>query len=77
MQDLADYGLQIGDTVRFQRVPGGHWIELTVKGTNKDGSLHLSGPSGFRALMPDGLQRKDHGPKGGTVWTPLQPGGKP
>lgn len=75
MTDLADFGLQVGDTVRWQRKPGGVWVTLTVKGVEKDGSLSLIGPTGFRALMPDRLQRKQHGPKGGVVWVPLQPGG--
>lgn len=74
--DLADFGLQVGDTVRWRRGDAGTWRELTVKGIERDGSLSLLGPQGFRAIMPDRLQRKDHGPKGGIVWTPLQPGGK-
>lgn len=69
--ELANFGLQIGDTVRWQRKPGGRWHELTVKGVEKDGSLSLLGTQGFRALMPDRLERKQHGPKGKVVWVPL------
>lgn len=72
--NLADYGLEQGATVRWRRGQHGHWREFTVRGINKDGSLDLIGPYGARALMPDKIQRKDHGPKGGIVWTPLQPG---
>lgn len=72
--DLADFGLQVGDTVRWRRAERGHWVELTVKGVERDGSLSLLGPQGFRALRPHTLQRKHRGPKGGVVWVPLQEG---
>jgi hypothetical protein len=72
--DLADYGLQVGDIVRWRRAARGNWTELKVKGIERDGSLSLLGPQGFRALRPETLQRKDRGPKGGVVWTPLQSG---
>lgn len=68
MSTLDDYGLAIGDRVRFQRKPGGNWTEANVRGINKDGSVDLGTPTGIRAIMPNRLEVKRSGPKGGTQW---------
>lgn len=71
MTDLTDLDLAVGDTVRYQRKPGAHWTLMRVQGVEKDGSIRLVGDNGIRAIMPDRLERKAHGPKGGVLWLPL------
>lgn len=71
MTTLTDYGLVVGDRVRFQRKPGGNWTEANVRGINKDGSVDLGTPTGIRAIMPNRLEVKRSGPKGGIQWHPV------
>lgn len=71
MTDLTEYGLVVGDRVRFHRKPGSTWTEANVRGINKDGSVDIGTANGIRAFMPERLEVKRHGPKGGVVWHPV------
>jgi hypothetical protein len=65
------YGLQKGDEVRFQTVDGGNYTTATVSGESKDGSLSLWDGRLSRSIMPERVQRKKRGPRGGTIWEDL------
>lgn len=73
MADLTDYGLEPGDTVRFRPPlrPTGNWHEGNVRSINKDGSVEIGTPTGIRAIMPDRLEVKRTGPRGGRQWQPV------
>lgn len=67
------YNLESGDKVRFRLQEGQSWIQATVMGEHKDGSLHLYDPrmGHSRAIMPEKVQRKKTGPRGGVLWEDL------
>jgi hypothetical protein len=69
---LLALGLRAGDTVRFRRTPTGRWIEGTVVGREKDGSVSVRDRRGAaRAIVAERLQVRSEGPRGGTVWLPV------
>ena len=67
------YHLEAGDKVRFRMNEGQSWIQATVMGEHKDGSLHLFDPKmgHSRAIMPEKVQRRKTGPRGGVLWEDL------
>ena len=74
MKQLADFGLTREDEIRFQKKKGGAWHYGHPHGMNKDGSITVgTREKGMRALMPEHLQVKRTGPRGGTVWQAVGP----
>lgn len=68
---LAPFHLQAGDTVRFRRTDKSRFTEGTVRGVNKDGSLDIVAGGKIRALMPERVEAKRRGPRGGILWEAL------
>jgi hypothetical protein len=69
IDDLARIGLRSGDKVRFRKITGGRWIEATVVGLEKDGSVALRDPRGHaRSIRFDRLEVKGEGPRGAVMW---------
>jgi len=67
--DLLLVGLRVGDRVRFRRVEGGHWVEGTVKGRERDGSIALHDTRGAaRAITLDRLEVLRRSSRGRPVW---------
>lgn len=73
MTELNDYNLAVGDEVRYRRKDRGNWHYGTARGINKDGSITVGSLHGMRALMPEHLEAKRTGPRGGTVWQAIVP----
>ncbi|MDD9371009.1 MAG: hypothetical protein PV358_12900 [Acidimicrobiales bacterium] len=67
--DLAPLGLATGDRVRWRDRRSSRWREGRVLGRERDGSVGVrDGRGASRALLPDRLEVRDRGPRGGVVW---------
>ncbi len=72
MSSLAELGLRAGDCVRFRRRDADRWRQGVVDRREKDGSVGIRDAKGAsRAILPDRIEVKDRGPRGGVVWEPL------
>lgn len=61
--------LEKGTQVRFRLRGDVNWSQGKILGDNKDGSLTiLEYKAGIRSIMPENVQRKDRGPRGGDLW---------
>lgn len=70
--DLAPLGLVAGDRVRWRDRRSSRWREGRVLGRERDGSVGVrDGRGASRALLPDRLEVRDRGPRGGVVWEPV------
>ncbi|HEX5945220.1 MAG TPA: hypothetical protein VFY82_03040 [Acidimicrobiales bacterium] len=70
--DLAPLGLATGDRVRWRDRRSSRWREGRVLGRERDGSVGVrDGRGASRALLPDRLEVRDRGPRGGVVWEPV------
>lgn len=70
--DLAPLGLVLGDRVRWRDRRSSRWREGRVLGRERDGSVGVrDGRGASRALLPDRLEVRDRGPRGGVVWEPV------
>lgn len=67
---LDKLDLEKGTQVRFRSRDDGNWSQGKIIGDNeKDGSLTIAEyKAGIRSIMPDRVQRKDRGPRGGDLW---------
>lgn len=65
--------LPIDTEVRFRYTEGADWLYGRVNGDNKDGSVSVGEKKTghFRAFMPEKIERKVIGPRGGIKWEPL------
>ncbi len=69
---LATLGLAVGDRVRWRDRRSSRWREGRVLGRERDGSVGVrDGRGASRALLPDRLEVRDRGPRGGVVWEPV------
>lgn len=69
---LTQFHLDVGDQVRFRQRDGQDWTNGVVRGDYKDGSITIFDADGkMRAIMPDKIQVKFRGPRGGTTWKDL------
>ena len=73
---LADYGLELGDTLRYRKInTQDKWKSgIKVLGINKDISIACSQKGKFRAFLPGfayDIEVKRKGPRGGTLWEPV------
>jgi hypothetical protein len=69
---LEQLGLRRGAAVRFRRRAGGHWCEGVVTGLERDGSVGVrDGDGRSRALLPEALEVRRAGRRGGPGWEPL------
>jgi hypothetical protein len=68
------YSITSDDTIRFPKAPGS-----TAKVTGKalsvgaDGSVTCSAGGRLRAIVPEKIEVKMRGPRGGVNWVPLVP----
>lgn len=70
--ELAPLGLAVGDRVRWRDRRSSRWREGRVLGRERDGSVGVrDGRGASRALLPDRLEVRDRGPRGGVVWEPV------
>jgi hypothetical protein len=68
---LEQVGLRAGDRVRWRPREGARWVEGTVTGRERDGSIGVRDPQGrSRALPLDRLEVRARGPRGATTWEP-------
>lgn len=68
---LEELGLRPGDAVRWRPRPGARWVEGTVTGRERDGSIGLRDPQGrARALPLDRLEVRAVGRRGARTWEP-------
>jgi hypothetical protein len=66
---LDSLELEKGTLVRFRIKDDVNWSQGKILGDNKDGSLTiLEYKAGIRSIMPENVQRKDRGPRGGDLW---------
>lgn len=69
---LERLGLRAGEAVRWRPKPGARWVEGTVTGLERDGSIGLTDPQGrARALPVERLEVRASGPRGARTWEPL------
>jgi len=72
VRDLVELGLAPGDRVRWRERPAARWSEGKVVGRERDGSVGVrDGNGASRALVPDRLEVRARGPRGGHVWEPV------
>jgi hypothetical protein len=70
--DLPQLGLRAGDRVRWRPRPNRRWVEGTVTGRERDGSVGVRDGGGrARALPFDRLEVRTTGPRGAYVWEPV------
>lgn len=68
---LEALGLRVGDQVRWRPRPGARWVEGTVTGRERDGSIGVRDPQGrARALTLDRLEVRSAGRRGARTWEP-------
>lgn len=67
---LAEYGLCVDDDVRFRHREEQNWTKGRVLGVgSKDFSVTLVDDGGhMRSIMPDKMQKRIPGPRGGKLW---------
>lgn len=67
-------GLRPDDTIRFPRTAG---VSTTVEGhpidIAPDGSVTCLAGGKFRAILPEKIEVRMRGPRGGIQWVPLVP----
>jgi hypothetical protein len=70
----ADHKLKPTDAIRFRKSPGSStWVEGKPLDVAADGSITCSAGGRIRAVLPERLEVKITGPRGGTQWVPLIP----
>jgi hypothetical protein len=68
---LEELGLRAGDAVRWRPRDGARWVEGTVTGRERDGSIGVRDPQGrSRALTLDRLEVRATGRRGARTWEP-------
>ena len=74
-QALYDtYQLRPDDVIRFPKSPGNSAkIEGKPLSVGTDGSITCSAGGRLRAVLPEKIEVKTIGPRGGRVWAPLVP----
>ena len=66
---VEELGLRRGDVVRWRPREGSRWVEGTVVGRERDGSVGLRDPQGrARALPLERLEVRTLGPRGARTW---------
>jgi hypothetical protein len=71
--DLRALGLAPGDRVRWRERASSRWREGRVTGRERDGSVAVrDGRGASRALRAERLEVRTAGPRGGTLWEPVQ-----
>lgn len=66
---LRALGLRPGQTVRFRRTAGEHWVEGVILGVEKDASIGVRDADGrFRAVPVPRIEVRVDGPRGGRRW---------
>ena len=69
---LEALGVRVGDRARWRPRDGARWVEGTITGRERDGSIGLRDPQGrARALPVDRLEVAATGPRGARTWEPL------
>ena len=70
---LEALGLAVGDRVRWRERAGARWSEGRVVGRERDGSVGVrdDGHGASRALVPERLEVRVPGPRGGRGWEPV------
>jgi hypothetical protein len=70
--DLLALGLAPDDRVRWRDRRSSRWREGRVVGRERDGSVGVRDDRGAsRALLPERLEVRGRGPRGGVVWEPV------
>lgn len=71
---LLVLGLRPGDEIRFPK-PGRDQAYITGKpiDVNSDGSVNVIAKGATRAILPEKIQVKMRGPRGGVKWEDLVP----
>ncbi len=73
-KDLYDrHKLRSDDTIRFRQTGRTSWVEGRPLGVAGDGSITCSAGGKLRAILPERIEVKMPGPRGGTNWVPLIP----
>jgi hypothetical protein len=69
---LKEYGLTLGEQVRFRTTDSGDWTYGNANTVEKDGSIRLYVKTKARSILPTHCQVKRVGPRGGITWEPLE-----
>lgn len=70
--DLAAFGLQAGESVRFRRGGRGRWHAGRLERIERDGSIGVRDAKGAsRALRAELVEVAASGPRGAARWEPL------
>jgi len=75
-QELYDiFSITSEDVIRFPKKPGDKSAKVTGKALsiNTDGSVNCSAAGRLRAVLPEKIEVKVIGPRGGINWVPLVP----
>jgi hypothetical protein len=69
------FGITSEDVIRFPKRPGDSSSKVTGKAlsVNNDGSVTCSAAGRIRAVVPEKIEVKTRGPRGGVNWVPLVP----
>ena len=68
---VEELGLRPGDVVRWRPRDGARWVEGTVIGRERDGSIGVRDPQGrARSLPLERLEARTSGPRGARTWEP-------
>lgn len=68
---LDAFGLEKGQTIRYQANPNARYIEGSVMGVGRDGSLTVYAKGKTRSFAAEKCERKTRGPRGGAKWEPV------
>ena len=69
---VEELGLRAGDVVRWRPRDGARWVQGTVAGRERDGSISVHDSQGrARALPMERLEVRTTGPRGARTWEPL------
>ncbi len=71
-----EYGLEPGEKIKYRIFDGGHYANGTITKNrsivNDDGSINIAGDKReSRSVMPEHIQQKKVGTRGGTSWSNL------
>lgn len=65
---LKKFKLKVDDEVRFRINENHNWTKGIIKGENPDKSITIWDGNKIRCIMPENIQLKTKGPRGGVTW---------
>lgn len=67
---LVEYDLELRGEIRFRQRGRKNWQKGKALYVNSDDSIGIIDADGrMRDIRPEGIEKKEEGPRGGTIWT--------